>query len=179
VAGVAGSGVLDEQTLALVGVMGPRRWMEHPVELGEIRRFVQAAMEIDPIHFDVDAARAAGFEGIVAPPLFPLHVFRRPMGSPDPFEAGCQDPEWDGIDMVEDDLPPVDLPLERLLNGGVAAEVFGFAKVGDVIGARSRYAEIRERAGRTGPMVFVVVETDYVTQNDDLLLITRTTMIAR
>lgn len=178
-AGVTDGGVLDERTLALIGVTGPRRWMEHPVELGEIRRFVQAAMEIDPIHFDEDAARAAGYDGIVAPPLFPLHAFRRPMGTPDPFEEGCLDPDWDGIDMVEDDLPPVELPLERLLNGGVAAEVYRFAEVGDVIGARSRYADIHERAGRNGPMVFVIVETDYVTRAGDLLLVTRTTMIAR
>jgi len=179
VAGVNGNGVLDEQTRSLVGVSGSRRWMEHPVELGEIRRFVQAAMEIDPIHFDEGAARAAGYDGIVAPPLFPLHAFRRAMGSPDPFDEGCKDPGWDGIDMVEDDLPPVELPLERLLNGGVAAQVFSYARAGDVIGARSRYAEIRERPGRTGPMVFVVVETDYVNQDSAPLLVTRTTMIAR
>jgi acyl dehydratase len=184
VAGVTGGAaaettVLDEATLALVGVAGPRRWTEHPVELGEIRRFVQAAMEVDPIHVDEAAARARGFAGIVAPPLFPLHAFRRSLGSPDPFETGCQDPDWDGIDIVEDDLPPLRLPLERLLNGGVEAQVFRYAQVGDIIGARSRYDEISERKGRTGPMVFVVVETDYVDQDGDLLLVTRTTMIAR
>jgi hypothetical protein len=80
---------------------------------------------------------------------------------------------------VEDGLPPLDIPLPRLLNGGVAAEVFDLARVGDVLTARSRYAELTERAGRSGRMVLVVVETDYRNQRDELLLRTRTTMIAR
>jgi hypothetical protein len=89
------------------------------------------------------------------------------------------DPDWDGIELVEDGLPPINVPLPRLLNGGVAAEVFALARVGDRLSARSRYAEVSERAGSSGPMVLVVVETDYRNQDDVLLLRARATMIAR
>lgn len=172
--------VLTPETLALIGVTGARRWAAAPVGANDIRRFTQAAMEIDPIHFDDNAAIAAGFPGIVAPPLYPLHAFPRPAGTPDPFEEGCLDPDWDGIDIVEDDLPPVNLPLERLLNGGVEATVYQLTRPGDLLSSQSRYADIAERVGRDGgPMVFVVVETTYRNQTDDLLLVTRTTMIAR
>jgi hypothetical protein len=178
VAGVTAP-VVGPELRALVGVEGPRRTAPVALERDALRRFVQAAMEIDPIHWDDAAARERGYDGVVAPPLYPLHAFPRPHGAPDPFAALEADPDWDGIELVEDGLPPADVPLPRLLNGGVGAEVFGLARLGDVISARSRYAEITERAGRDGPMVLVVVETDYRDQDDRLLLRTRTTMIAR
>jgi acyl dehydratase len=171
--------VLTEEVRALVGVEGPVHVAPGPIDADALRRFVQAAMEIDPIHWDEGAARARGFDGVVAPPLYPLHAFPRAPGSPDPLEALADDPDWDGIELVEDGLPPIEVALPRLLNGGVAAEVFALARVGDRLSARSRYAEVSEREGSSGPMVLVVVETDYRNQDDVLLLRTRTTMIAR
>lgn len=173
------SPVLTEDLRGLVGVAGPRLVAPEPVGADSLRRFAQAAMELDPIHWDEAAARARGFGGIVAPPLYPLHAFPRPAGTADPFDALRDNPDWDGIELVEDGLPPLEIPLPRLLNGGVAAEVFALARIGDVISARSRYADISEREGSSGAMVFVVVETDYTNQDDLLLLRTRTTMIAR
>ncbi len=173
------AGVITDEIRALVGTEGPLRVAPGPLGADTLRRFAQAAMEVDPIHWDAEAARARGYEGIVAPPLFPLHAFPRAPGTADPLDALAGDPDWDGIELVEDGLPPVDVPLPRLLNGGVAAEVFGLARVGDVLSARSRYAGISEREGSSGPMVLVVVETDYRDQDARLLLRTRTTMIAR
>ena len=173
------TGVLTDEVRALVGVTGPRRVAPEPVGADTLRRFAQAAMELDPIHWDEAAARARGYERVVAPPLFPLHAFPRPAGTPDPLDALADDPDWDGIELTEDGLPPVEVPLPRLLNGGVAAEVFALARVGDTIAAQSRYADISEREGSSGPMVFVVVETDYTNGDGALLLRTRTTMIAR
>ena len=170
--------VLTPDVLALVGVQGPVRTMPYPLTHDEIRRFSQAAMEIDPIHWSAEEAQARGYRDIVAPPLFPLHSMRREPGTPDPLDAAYADPDWDGIELVEDGLPPLDLPLERLLNGGVTAKVHDLALPGDVISAQARYHDITERRGKSGPMVFVVVETEYRAE-DRPLLTTHTTMIAR
>ena len=170
---------LSDEARALVGVQGPLRIAPAPLCEDTLRRFAQAAMETDPIHFDEDAARERGYDGLVAPPLYPMHAFPRPAGTPDPLDALFADPVWDGIELVEDGLPPVELTLGRLLNGGVEAEVFALARTGDLITARSRYAEISERRGSSGPMVFVVVETDYRTTENRMLLRVATTMIAR
>jgi hydroxyacyl-ACP dehydratase HTD2-like protein with hotdog domain len=175
----SGAGVLTAEMLAGVGVCGPVLTAPAPLVEDTLRRFCQAAMETDPIHFDADAARAAGYPGLVAPPLYPLHAFPRRPGTPDPFDALADDPDWDGIELVEDGLPPIEIGLERLLNGGVEAEIYGLAQLGDTIACQSRYAEIHERAGRSGPMVFVVVQTDYRTTAGRPLLRVRTTMIAR
>ena len=80
---------------------------------------------------------------------------------------------------MQDGLPALELPLERLLNGGVDAEIFALATVGDTLTSQSRYESISERRGRGGPMVFVVVQTDYGTTAGTRLLRVHTTMIAR
>ncbi|WP_251857189.1 MaoC family dehydratase N-terminal domain-containing protein [Herbiconiux sp. L3-i23] len=40
----------------------------------KIREFARAVLATDPISFDLDAARAAGFEDLVAPPTFGVVV---------------------------------------------------------------------------------------------------------
>lgn len=46
---------------------GSIRWGGDPVESGTVRRYLEP-LEIDsPIHHDENAARAAGFEGVIAP----------------------------------------------------------------------------------------------------------------
>jgi acyl dehydratase len=171
--------ILTDAVRGLVGVAGRTLTAPAPLGADTLRRFAQAAMERDPIHHDADAARARGYDGIVAPPLYPLHAFPRPFGARDPLQALDEDPDWDGIELVEDGLPPLNLPLERLLNGGVDAEIFDLARIGDTLTSQSRYADITERRGRGGPMVFVVVQTEYATTAGTDLLRVHTTMIAR
>lgn len=174
-----GETALTAAVRRLIDVQGPVLTAPAPLSPDTLRRFCQATMESSPIHFDETAARAAGYSGIVAPPLYPLHAFPRRAGTPDPFDRLASDPDWDGTELVEDGLPPLELPLDRLLNGGIKAEIYGLACLGDTIACQSRYADIHERVGRSGAMVFVVVETSYRTTAGRPLLKVRTTMIAR
>jgi len=48
-----------------------------------------------------------------------------------------------------------------------------------VITAQSRYTDITEREGRSGPMVLVKVETTYTNQDDEKLLVSTMTVIMR
>ena len=170
--------LITDDALALIGVEGPLRTMPYGLSHDEIRRFSQAAMEVDPIHWSVEAAQARGYPDIVAPPLYPLHALKREPGSDDPLDEAYSNSDWDGIDLVEDGLPPLRLPVGGLLNGGVSATIHDLALPGDVISSQARYYDLTERSGRSGPMVFVVVETTYRSARG-LLLRTHTTMIAR
>jgi hypothetical protein len=151
---------------SLVGRKGPVRPAAEPLSHDQLRRFNQAAMEPEiPIPADAPPDPTE-----TAPPLWPLHAFVRGAGGPDPFDALRDDPELDGTyGAGETGLPPVDLPLARILNGGVSAEFFAQAEVGDVIHAQSEYTDITEREGRSGPMVIVVISTTYTNQHGRLL----------
>jgi hypothetical protein len=151
----------------LIGRKGPVRSSGIPLEADRLRRFNQAAMEPTIPAPDPAAPFPAD---LVAPPLWPLHAFVRRPGEPDPFDVLKDDPELDGTQGAgETGLPPVEVPLARILNGGVSAEVFALAQVGDVVEAQSEYVDISDREARSGPMVIVSIRTTYTNQNGKLL----------
>ena len=157
---------ITQEIRGLIGRKGPVRAAAEPLSHDRLRRFNQAAMEPEiPSPAGERPGRAE-----TAPPLWPLHAFVRGADEPDPFDVLLADPELDGTyGAGETGLPPVDVPLARILNGGVSAEFFAQAEVGDVVRAQSEYTDIAERAGRSGPMVIVTISTTYTTQHGRLL----------
>jgi len=172
---------VTEEIAALVGVAGPRFRALGPLGDDELRRFVQAAMELDPVHWAAEAARASRYGTVVAPPLYVLHAVRRPPGTPDPLDRLATDADWDGLDVGAGfgGLPPLEIPLTRVLNGGTEAEFFKLPTLGDVIEAQSRYVEIVDREGRSGPMVLAKIETVYSDQHGNRLARVLNTVIMR
>lgn len=152
----------------LIGRKGPVRSAVEPLCYDRLRRFNQAAMEPE-IPSPPDEEPALGHE-TAAPPLWPLHAFVRLVDEPDPFDVLAEDTDLDGTyGAGETGLPPIDLPLTRILNGGVSAEFFSQAKLGDIVEAQSEYVDITERQGRSGPMVIVAIRTTYTAQTGRLL----------
>jgi len=151
----------------LIGHKGPVRSSVLPLDSERLRRFNQAAME--PTIPSPEAAAPVPAEQ-AAPPLWPLHAFVRLPGEPDSFDALRDDPDLDGtLGAGETGLPALDLPLVRILNGGVSAEFFALAELGDVVEAQSEYVDITEREGRSGPMVITSIRTTYTSQQGKLL----------
>jgi hypothetical protein len=170
---------LTPEVRALIGREAPPVAATHPVEASEVRRFHHATMDAAPRYWDPDdpGARRAG--GVVAPPAFPVHAMRRAAAAPDPLD----DEDAGGLGgfgrALRPGLPPLDLPLTRLLNGGYEYELFRYARIGERIVCRSRYKDIYQRDGSSGPLVFVVLEDDYATDAGEPLLRVTNTMILR
>ncbi|MBR0667213.1 MaoC family dehydratase [Roseomonas hellenica] len=152
--------LISDAARALIGTRSD--WAEacHPVEASEARRFFQAIMDDSPRY----RSEAAGsrYGGPVAPPGFPVHAFRRPASdATDPLE-GRGDPEFDGSSrLLRHHLPRLPIALEGVLNGGYEYEFFSYARVGERIFSRSTYRDLRQREGRSGPMVLVIIEDEY------------------
>jgi acyl dehydratase len=125
----------------------------YDVERGAIRRFAEAIEDRNPLFNSEREARHTRFGGMIAPP-----TFCRSMGAPIP------------------DIK-LDMPTFRGLDGGSEWEYFEPIRAGDRITVQSKLVDLREAAGRLGPMVFTVVETTYTNQHGEVCALQRSTGI--
>jgi len=178
----APSGIKAESFDHYRGATGRTLVADLPLERDTLRRFVQAIMDTDPLY--VDAVHAAGtkFGEMVAPPLYPVHAFRPPIGGPDPLDVLRTDPDADGSagnDGMYFGLTPIDSPFKRLLNGGNEIEFFRCLAVGEKCVANARYADVQLKQGKSGSLLLVVIETTFSTEQGERLLVNRQTLIWR
>lgn len=76
-------------------------------------------------------------------------------------------------------LPTVESPYKRLLNGGNEIEFYRCLRVGERVVAQPKYADLILKAGKSGHLLLVVIETRFTTEAGDLLLVNKQTLIWR
>ena len=135
----------------------------------EIQRYAYAVGDDNPLYFDADYARAAGYEGPIAPPLF----FDIPLREAEPLT----ELRTDGI--AKSRQAPIPLKVDRVMAGGQEVEFLLPIYAGDTLTAETRLVDITEKAGRSGALVFIVRETTYTNQHGEVVLKSRTTGIVR
>jgi hypothetical protein len=177
---VAATSIVPEACNRYVGMESETEVACDPVERGAVRRFAQAIMDEDPIFWG-PSKNNARYGGPVAPPLYTAHIFRRPFGTEDPLTKNADNPDFDGLGATASQgLPPIE-PLKgyALLNGGIEVEFFRYARHGETVKLKSRYAGITGKETSKGPMIFVVIESEYRTGDGELLIKARRTQIRR
>jgi acyl dehydratase len=103
----------------------------------KVREYASAVGETNPVYFDVEAARAAGYADVVAPPMFTV-VYSSPSLLPALFD------------------PEVAMNFAMMVHGGQEFSWGKLAVAGDEITTIAKVKEIAERRG----MGFYVFETD-------------------
>ncbi len=169
---------ITDEIKALIGAHNGPVLAFHPVEASEVRRFHHAIMDPSPRYWDEAWAKSSRYGGVVAPPAFPPFAFRRKPDETDPLDR-MADPDFDGLPRNYRGLPPVNVPLPRLLNGGYEYDFFRYARIGERIYRSSTYLDIYQRDGQSGPMVFVIAADAYATDGDVPLVAVTTTTILR
>jgi acyl dehydratase len=106
----------------------------------KIREYALAVGETDPLHLDPEAARAAGYRDVVAPPMFAV-VYSAPAMGPAIFD------------------PDVRLDFARMVHGGQEFRWGPLVVAGDEITTTVEVEDISERAGN-GFYVFESVSTN-------------------
>lgn len=137
--------LISDEARTWVGREYPARTI--PVGRNDIVRFAIATGEEDPIHHDVDAARAAGYRDVVAPPGFvsvlaahsQLFVARSRLRA-------------DGL--VDEQYPP--LPVKRVMVGEIALRFFEDICAGDEITVRKTLVDINQREARDGAAMVII-----------------------
>lgn len=170
--------ILTDEIRGYIGRQSARVTACDTVEPGAVRRYAQAIMADGDVSYAPDASPSR-YGGPVAPPIYPAFMFRRPLGTPDVLSERAEDPDFDGlVSSASDGLPELPLQNRALLNGGSEIEFLRYARHGEQVTQQSRYADIYERESKNGPMLFVVIETEYTT-DDEVLLRVRKTIIRR
>lgn len=126
------------------------------VEKGAIRRFAEALGDPNPIYHDEEAARAAGYRSLIAPPSFPATL------------SG-------GVDVRE----ILALKDRQVLVGEQSFEYYRPVCAGDRLLITSRVVDIYEKLGTGGVMDFAVVEDEGRDEGGELYYRARRTIIVR
>ena len=122
----------------------------------DITEFAASVGETDPLYGDEVYAKSTPYGGIVAPATFCI-VFRS-------------------------NAPLPDLKLSygaRVFDGGKECVFHAPIRPGDTITGVDRIAEVYEKTGRSGNMIFVIRESELTNQHGDKVAIMRQIMIQR
>jgi acyl dehydratase len=122
----------------------------------KIREFAFAVGETDPLHLDAEAARAAGFRDVVAPPMFAV-VYSSPAIGPAIFD------------------PEIGIDFALMVHGGQEFRWGPLVVAGDEVTTTVSVTDISERAGRG----FYVFETVSVNQDGETVCVGTWTNIVR
>ena len=72
---------------------------------------------------------------------------------------------------------PFEMPLARILDGGGEWEFLKPVKLGDTVTGVRKLADLQEKDGKLGRMLFVIRETTWTNQKDEVVARDRTTSI--
>ena len=133
-----------------------------PVERGKVHEFANSVLDDNPLYHDLEAAQAAGFPSVVAPPTYSsVGSFYTPRGG----GGGA------GGAMA-------DLDMRFVLHGG---QEFNFERpifAGDVLTSEPGETSSYEKQGRRGgTMKFIDTETVYRDQQGEVVLRVKSTLI--
>jgi acyl dehydratase len=143
--------ITDEMRAAIGKATPP--WTSE-VTTTSIRAFARGVGYRDPVYFDIEAARAAGYRTLPAPPTYlgtPVYI---PGKSDETFGA------------PREGRPSLRHGLSGLLDGGTETEYFDTIYAGDTLTVVSRILNLEVRPSRRlGKMLVVTTETTFTNQD--------------
>lgn len=139
----------DKSILGVEYDMGTYEVMED-----DIIHFSMVHKEVNPVFFDPEAASKSRYGEIIAPPAYFNQV------------------------VLPESYPDLKIEHGTLeLFAGQEIEQKRPMRPGDVITVKSKIADVYEKTGRSGKLVFMVREATFTDQGGEVVLIVRSTML--
>ena len=110
------------------------------VERGRIKDFARALGDLNPFYLDDQVGAASEWGDVIAPPTFPVSF---------------RDERADSAALLRD----LGVDISRVLHGEQEFEIHRQLRPGETYLCRTKVLDIYEKAGKSGPMAFVVRET--------------------
>jgi hypothetical protein len=148
----------------------PINWTSQPwtyeVTRTSVRAFARGVGYTDPVYFDLEAAKKAGYRDLPAPPTY--------LGTPI-FIPGQSD---ENLPFPPGSAPTIDHGLPGLLDGGTETEYFDTICAGDTLTCVNRLANLMTKESKAlGIMLIVALEATYTNQNGKVVAIQRSQAI--
>lgn len=145
------------------------------VERGPVTKFAESVTESSPIYRDAEAARAAGFADIPAPPTY--------------FFSAASHwgafPEAQPADAVPGTNPTMEIIGKLMAKGGMVLhgeQAFTYHRpvvVGETLHSEGKVVDLYEKPTGDKVMTFLVTENEYRDESGELVLTTRMNLIHR
>jgi acyl dehydratase len=130
------------------------------VERGKIKEFARAIDDLNPFYLDDTVGGASPWGDVIAPPTFAV-TFRGESG--------------DSAALLRD----LGVDISRVLHGEQEFEIHRQILPGETFVCRTRVVDLYEKAGRTGPMAFVVRETAVTDRTNEIVATMRQVTVVR
>jgi acyl dehydratase len=122
----------------------------------EIVEFAESIGETNPLFTDDAYAKTTPHGGLIAPPTFSVVFRSRAM------------------------MPELQLSYgKRGFDGGKVCQFYAPIRAGDTITGVDRIAEVYEKTGRSGNMIFIIRESEFTNQQGEKVAVIRQSLIRR
>ena len=153
--------IITDELLRCIGHKGPVRSLE-PLTASDVRRYVDATGDTNPLWLDDDFARSAGYRSRLLPPIL---VGWTPFSLKEP-----EDGKGSTID-VRRQLP-VPAAYTNVRNAGSETEWLKPVHLGEPLSCQSHIVDITAREGKMGVGIYVT-QLEEVRNGEDELVFTR------
>lgn len=113
------------------------------VERGAVRQYARSAQYTNPVYYEVEVARAAGYPDLPCPPGFFGRFVFVPGKSDDTFSSP----------LVAENFPSG--IYTKILNGGMRTRIYRRIFAGETLNATVMWTNLKEREGSLGKMLIV------------------------
>jgi acyl dehydratase len=148
------SSLIPDETRAMIGQL-----LSEPVSgtisASQAQRFALAADDRNPLYFDEDAARAAGYRTTLIPPVF----LAWSLNPPRPVS------EVRGDGLYRGEGKRVTLNVKRVMFGGEEWQFYAPLYAGDTYTSETRLKSLEAKTGSSGEFVLQMTETTYRNQD--------------
>lgn len=161
--------LIGDEARAMVGISLGTGKVE--IDGRQARKWAAAVDDRNPVYWDEDAAKAAGFRTCPIPPMF-----LGQMGSPITF---LEDLTVDGTPRSRGGGPDIPLKVQRKMAGGTEMEYLAPIYPGDVLTTETKLSNLEQKEGRSGSFVLITRDTTYTNQDGVVVARSRGTGIQR